>query len=383
MKNGMKVVDADAHMQEPGDLWDNYVESAFYDRRPIVEEVEHRIYYRYATSELFPAGSEGLPTSVWKERPSKMFERLPEKYGQAYDNWWSVESRLADMDRFGWDKMVCIPGIGSAPLKQDGRDPDLIWALTRAYHNWAHDFCSADPSRLKMVVDLPPYDIERTIIETRRAVAELGAVTVMMPKPQAGKFWHEPEYDAFWDLITELDVPLAFHGVGAASPHASSRYSGHMGALFALQHVIGFPVENMISLGHLMYTGIFDRHPNLRTSFLEGNAGWVPFWLGRLDDHAVGRQSVFFENNNLALTPSEYFTRNVFVACDGDEVGLAAVLDLVGDDNFIWNTDYPHSDAPDPDKALPELLNQPISEESKRKILWDNPLRLFGERLAA
>ena len=149
MKNGMKVVDADAHMQEPGDLWDNYVESAFYDRRPIVEEVEHRIYYRYATSELFPAGSEGLPTSVWKKRPSKMFERLPEKYGQAYDNWWSVESRLADMDRFGWDKMVCIPGIGSAPLKQDGRDPDLIWALTRAYHNWAHDFCSADSSRLK------------------------------------------------------------------------------------------------------------------------------------------------------------------------------------------------------------------------------------------
>ena len=383
MKNGLKVVDADAHMQEPGDLWDNYVESAFYDRRPIVTEVEHRIYYRYATSELFPAASEGLPTSVWKKRPSKMFERLPEKYGQAYDNWWSAESRLVDMERYGWDKMVCIPGIGSAPLKQDGRDPDLIWALTRAYHNWAHDFCSADSSRLKMVVDLPPYDIERTIIETRRAVAELGAVTVMMPKPQPGKYWHEPEYDAFWDLITELDVPLAFHGVGAASPHASSRYSGHTGALFALQHAIGFPVENMISLGHLIYTGIFDRHPNLRTSFLEGNAGWVPFWLGRLDDHAVGRQSVFFENNTLALTPTEYFAKHVFVACDGDEVGLSAVLGLVGDDNFIWNTDYPHSDAPDPDKALPDLLDQPISEESKRKILWDNPLKLFGQRLAA
>ncbi len=383
MKNGLKVVDADAHMQEPGDLWDNYVESAFYDRRPIVTEVEHRIYYRYATSELFPAASEGLPTSVWKKRPSKMFERLPEKYGQAYDNWWSAESRLVDMERYGWDKMVCIPGIGSAPLKQDGRDPDLIWALTRAYHNWAHDFCSADSSRLKMVVDLPPYDIERTIIETRRAVAELGAVTVMMPKPQPGKYWHEPEYDAFWDLITELDVPLAFHGVGAASPHASSRYSGHTGALFALQHAIGFPVENMISLGHLIYTGIFDRHPNLRTSFLEGNAGWVPFWLGRLDDHAVGRQSVFFENNTLALTPTEYFAKHVFVACDGDEVGLSAVLGLVGDDNFIWNTDYPHSDAPDPDKALPDLLDQPISEESKRKILWDNPLKLFGQRLSA
>ena len=86
---------------------------------------------------------------------------------------------------------------------------------------------------------------------------------------------------------------------------------------------------------------------------------------------------------DLTMTPTEYFKRNIWVACDGDEVGLAAVLDLIGDDNFVWNTDYPHSDAPDPDKALPELLEQPISEESKRKILWDNPVRLFGERITS
>ena len=140
-------------------------------------------------------------------------------------------------------------------------------------------------------------------------------------------------------------------------------------------------MENMISLGHLMYTGILDKHPNLRCSFLEGNAGWVPFWLGRLDDHSVGRQSVFWDDNNLSMTPTEFFKRNIWVACDGDEAGLSAVLDLIGDDNFVWNTDYPHSDAPDPDKALPELLDQPISEESKKKILWDNPVRLFGERI--
>ncbi len=378
MISSFKVIDADAHMQEPGDLWDKYVEPAFYDRRPIVKSVEHRIYYQYEPCELFP---DGLPASVWRKRPSKMFERLPEKYGQAYENWWSVESRLVDMEKYGWDKMVCIPGIGAAPLSQDGKDPDLMWALTRAYHNWAHDFCSADPSRLKMVVDLPNYDVANAVTETRRAVAELGAVTVLMPKPVSGSAWHEPEYDAFWQVISDLDVPLAFHGVGSGTPHASTRYAGTEGPLFALQHAIGFPVENMISLGHLIYTGVFDRYPNVRASFLEGNAGWVPFWLGRLDDHAVGRQSVFFENNTLSLTPSEYFQRQVFVACDGDEFGLSGVLDVVGDDNFIWNTDYPHSDAPDPDKALPELLEQPISEESKRKILWDNPVRLFGPRI--
>ena len=379
MNNGFRVVDADAHMQEPADLWDKYVEPAFYDRRPVITETMHRIYYLYEPSELFPA--EGLPNSVWKWRPDRMYERMPEKYNQAYDNWWSPESRLVDMKRYGWDKMVCIPGIGSAPIKQEGKDPDLMWALVRAYHNWAHDFCSTDATRLKMVVALPSYDLERAELETRRAVTELGAVTVLMPKARDGTSWQDSDYDRFWNTATDLDVPVAFHGVTSGSPHSSSRYGGIPGALFALQHVIGFPVENMISMGHMIYTGILEKHPNLRVSFLEGNAGWLPFWLGRLDDHAVGRQSVFYQDDTMKMKPSEYFARQIFVACDGDELGLSAVIDILGNDRLIWNTDYPHSDAPDPDKALPDLLDQPISEESKRKILWDNPAQLFGSRI--
>lgn len=78
-----------------------------------------------------------------------------------------------------------------------------------------------------------------------------------------------------------------------------------------------------------------------------------------------------------------YRKRQVFVACDGDEFALPGVVSLIGSDNLLWNTDYPHPDAPDPNKALPDFLNQPIPEESKRKILWDNPARLYGERVAA
>jgi len=381
VREGFKVIDADAHMQEPPDLWDKYVESRFFDRRPIVKSVDHRIIFRYETSELFPETAEGLPSSVWKKRPQALYNGLAEKYGQAYDNWWSAESRLVDMEKYGWDKMVCIPGHGSAPLRQTGKDADLMWALTRAYHNWAHDFCSVDTSRLKMVVDLPPYDLDRALLETRRAVAELGAITVMMPKPAEGKFWHFQEYDSFWNLVTDLDIPVTFHGVGSGGPHASSRYQNASGPLFALQHAIGFPMENMISMGHLIFTGLLEKYPGLRVSFLEGNAGWIPFWLGRLDDHSVGRQSVFFENNSLSLTPTEYFKRQIFVACDGDEEALPSVLNILGDANLIWNTDYPHTDAPSPDRALPELLEQPISDNNKRSILWDNPTRLFGERI--
>lgn len=384
MINGYKVIDADAHMQEPVDLWDKYVEPSFYDRRPIIKDHRYRLLFEYEPGELYPAQAAGKD-QMGRLRPTEILERQPTKYGVAYEEWWSAESRLQDMERYGWDKMVCIPGTGSQPLKLEDKDPDLMWALTRAYHNWAHDFCSADPSKLKMVASIPPYDMENTLIEFRHAVADLGAVTVMMPKPPEGKFWHEEEYTPFWDLAIELDVPISFHGVQSGSPHTGKRYQGIPGTLIALEHAIGFPFENMISLGHLIYTGVLERYPNLRVSMLEGNAGWVPFWLGRLDDHASGRQAIFVieSQNPMTMLPSEYFKRQVFVACDGDEFALPGVVSLIGSDNLLWNTDYPHPDAPDPNKALPDFLNQPIPEESKRKILWDNPARLYGERVAA
>ena len=384
MINGLKVIDADAHMQEPLDLWDRFVEPAFYDRRPKIKDHRYKLFFQYEPGELYEE-QDPDKDQMGRARPIEILERQPIKYGEAYEEWWSAESRLRDMDRYGWDKMVLIPGTGAQPLRLEGKDPDLMWALSRAYHNWCHDFASADPNRLKMVATFPPYDLERTLIEFRRAVTELGAVTVMMPKPPEGKFWHDPDYDPFWDLAVELDVPVCFHGVNSGSPHTGKRYQGISGTLIALEHAIGFPFENMISLGHLIYTGILERYPQMRVAMLEGNAGWVPFWLGRLDDHAAGRQAVFVAaaDNPMTMPPSEYFKRQVYVACDGDEFGLPGVVSLVGDDNVLWNTDYPHPDAPDPDKALSEFLKQPIPEEAKRKVLWDNPARLFGERITS
>ena len=54
MINGYKVIDADAHMQEPADLWDKYVEKEFYDRRPKVTNVEYQLFFKYESGELYP-----------------------------------------------------------------------------------------------------------------------------------------------------------------------------------------------------------------------------------------------------------------------------------------------------------------------------------------
>ena len=385
MYKEFKVIDADAHMQEPYDLWSDFMEPEFHHRRPVVVDYENGTFFHYGPCELYPEGTQrGDKGGKRGQRPPKVTERNKEKYGEAFESGWSVESRLKDMDRYGWDKMVCIPGTGAGPVRVMEKDQDLIWAVTRAWNNWAHSFASADPSRLKLVGDLPnQHDIEGLLIETRRCVEELGAVTVTMPTAMKGKGWHDPEYDAFWSMAQELDFPVSFHGVPSGDPHSSARHADGGGVFVALDHAVGFPFENMISMGHLIYTGIMERFPKMRVSFLEGNAGWLPFWLGRLNDHAVDgqRQAVFFDAPRLKLKPSEYFYRQGFVACDGDEESLHGAVALCGDDNIVWNTDYPHPDAPDPDKALPSLLAQPISEDSKRKILWDNPARLYGKRI--
>ena len=80
------------------------------------------------------------------------------------------------------------------------------------------------------------------------------------------------------------------------------------------------------------------------------------------------------------MRPTEYFKRNVFVACRGDEMTLPSVVALAGDVNLVFNTDYPHPDGTFP-WGIERLAAQPISESSKRKILWDNAARAF--RLAA
>ena len=56
-------------------------------------------------------------------------------------------------------------------------------------------------------------------------------------------------------------------------------------------------------------------------------------------------------------------------------------VDYLGDDHIVFNTDYPHLDAPDPKSVRPSFLEQSISDQAKKKILWDNAITLYGKKL--
>lgn len=400
MKNGFKVIDADAHMQDIFASWVEMIEPEYYERRPRVEILDDANFHKgrrraiFLPCELFPEpprqGSTIQGGGINRQSRAAASDFMPKKYGTSYDLEWSAASRLTDMTEYGWDKQVCIPDLGSLPfLRIQNRDQGLLWAVTRAYNNWAREFCDADSKRLYAVAALPDqHDIDGLVTETRRAIQDLNHVTVMMPGPAEGLSWDNPEYDRFWALAEELDFPISFHGASSGKPHTASRYQPRTavpGQQVALEHAAGFPFENMLALGHMVYMGVLDRFPRMRVSFLEGNAGWLPWWLSRLDDHAMEsrRQGMWFDAPLLSLQPSEYFRRQGFVACDVDEGSLPGVMLLGWENHVVWNTDYPHTDAPDPKSALDAFLEQPITDEQKQKVLWDNAIKLYGERIQA
>jgi predicted TIM-barrel fold metal-dependent hydrolase len=383
MWNGTKVIDADAHMHEPRDMWEKYVEPKFRDRVPKVAYMDG-VFMVYE-----PDGVVIKKTQKQTVLPASATAVLEEKYGDAYREWWSPAIRLRDMDRFGWDLQVLLPtgNNGNFAYIVALDHPDLGAAMCRAYNNWCADYCSADSKRLKFVAVLPGGSVEDLVTEARRAVEKLGAVSVRNPVLPAGKWLHESAYDALWQLATELDFPISVHGeyrFPRFQPFLGLRGRGENDtelALHGIDHAIGFPADNMTTLAHFIFSGILDRFPKLRLAILESNSGWVPFWLGRMDDHTHGRNAVMGASSTLKHKPTEYFLRQCSVACDSDERALEHVVDYLKGENMIWNTDYPHPDAIEPAQALPLLLNRPISDEAKKKILYDNAVKLFGPRL--
>jgi predicted TIM-barrel fold metal-dependent hydrolase len=387
MWKGFKVIDADAHMHEPQYLWERYVEPAYRDQVPKVAFMDGAFMVYEPDGRIIPKTEKQpkLPATAWAD--------MDAKYGEAYRTWWSAETRLKDMDTHGWDVQVLLPtgNNGNFAYRVALKDAKLGAAMCRAYNNWCRDYCDADPKRLKFVAVLPASDTEAMLVEARRAVKELGAVSVRNPFLPEGRWLHEPEYDALWQLACELDFPISVHGeyrqrrfhpfAGGNRGNVDDRDMQQL-ALRGLDHALGFPCDNMATMGHFIFTGILDRFPELRLGILESNVGWVPFWLGRMDEHTHGRNSVMGNAvERLPMLPSEYFKRQITVTCDSDESALSYAVEHLNGDNIAWNTDYPHPDAPKPENALPDLDAQQISDEAKGKILWDNAVTLYGPRI--
>jgi predicted TIM-barrel fold metal-dependent hydrolase len=360
------VIDADGHIMEPRDLWPRYMPESLRDRGPRPDP-DHRVL-------MHIDGVTVPPRSLYPKKPSAHAERFKE----AVESDFSARSQLDGMDVEGIDAAVAFPSKGLAVMAVDGVDPVITTAAAQAYNTWLAEYTQEDPGRLFGAAMIDVRDVDGAVVEARRAIGELGFVAAFLrPNPVGGRAWHDPAYEPLWSAMEELDAPICFHeGAGGLLPQVGvDRFDLH-----SFWHCVTHPVENQMAMLSVVMGGVAERHPKLRFAFLECGAGWLPYWMWRMDEHVENEPQDF---GYLTMEPSEYVERQCFVSIDSDEEpGMAAIEALPGP-HVVWGSDYPHRDGKFPN-ALKTVSALPgMSDERLRRVVCDGPLELFGERLAS
>ncbi|HLB90020.1 MAG TPA: amidohydrolase family protein, partial [Terriglobales bacterium] len=376
MKDGFRVIDSDLHVIETGEVYEKYLDEKYRDKMPHYLgwsptnfphwEVQGQLIPPWARSQ------DVVGPQHYLDAPS---ERL---YKPVRERRYDAPSTLQAMDAEGIDIAVVYRTFAHMVVSIDDLQPAYATAYCAAFNDWLADYCRANPQRLKPSAIVSLHDPELAAAEARRAVEEQGHVgVVLLPMPINGRYCHAAECDVLWRELTRLNVPLAFHGTsgGASKDYVSNRFRGHPN--FRTQnHASAFPLELMLAMSAMTVGGVLERFPDLRVAFLEGNCGWLPWWLHRLDDQ--WKKYGGGEAIKLSALPSEYFQRQCFIGTDVDEELLSVVIDEIGDDNIVMSVDYPHADGPFPNGVKTFLDLPKVSAESKRKIMWDNCRRLYG-----
>jgi predicted TIM-barrel fold metal-dependent hydrolase len=390
-REGYLIIDSDLHMNEPDDLWARYLDEPYKANPPrffggqqqkLKESAEDKgnadnIRGMEVQGLAIPAFAKAQGATASSGELRRRSRARHPHFNVARARGFDGASTLTAMDIEGIDVAVMYGTRGRQILCHDDLKPDYAAALARAYNNWAADYCKTDPQRLKFAAQIAMHDVGRAVEEARRAVKELGAVAVIgTPNPVNGQHLHDEACEPLWTELEKLDVPVGFHPTGNSSlkDDAGARYVGHAN-FHPIAHAIRNPVELMGAIASMTTGGILERHPKLRCAFLEGTAGWLHWWLWRLDDQwdKFGPGCEF----QLKMAQSEYFKRQCYIALDVDEEPAVDVINKMGADYFVVSSDYPHADGAFPE-AVQQFLGLKLDDGQRRRILWDNCARLYG-----
>jgi predicted TIM-barrel fold metal-dependent hydrolase len=279
---------------------------------------------------------------------------------------------LNDMDVDGVDAQVLYPTLGL--LLYGLPSSELVTELFRAYNDWLAEFVSVEPRRLKGIALINVDDVAGGVGEVQRA-AKLGlAGAAIAVGPQTP--YQAPEYETLWDAAEDVGMPLSLHagtnrpGTGFdilnldfASPTMPSLLSN-------MDH------HARLAVGDMIFGGVFKRHPQLRVGIIEQDAGWIPYWLWKMD--TAYEEFLADRSLDVGMLPSDYFHRNVFVSFQED-VSAIAQRDAVGVDSLTFGTDYPHYEGtfPQTRARLADLLAD-CTDEERSKIAGGNVARIYG-----
>lgn len=317
-----------------------------------------------------------LDTAVGYDRDEIKLEVIT--YEQMRPGSFSVPDRLADMDVNHVQSALCFPTFPRfcGQTFTEAKDRELGLLGVRAYNDWmVEEWCGPDArGRLIPLTLIPLWDARLAAAEVRRNAARgVRAVAFSEIPPHLGlPSIHTDEWDPFLEACNETGTVIAMHiGSSSRMPSTSADAPPAVGSTITFANCCFSMVDWLMS-------GKFERFPNLKIMYAEGQIGWIPYILERAD--------VVWEENRgwggvadkVLRPPSELFAEHVFGCFFDDAFGLKN-LDSIGVANVLYETDYPHSDSTWPkSREVGEAQMGHLSPDVVDRIVRGNAIDLLG-----
>ncbi|MGE0258668.1 MAG: amidohydrolase family protein [Alphaproteobacteria bacterium] len=376
-RDGYRIFDSDTHVGPDAAILRAYLSEAEKDRLAGWAAYESRDRHGHVTytkgqrryrRRLGDAEPDAAPAGYMAGYTGVKRSREPSPLVDA-----DAALRIADMDFEGVDVNLTLPS-GWFGTWSFGEDIALEMAMYRAYHRWMDDYCAAYPTRLGGVILAGARDIAGGLAEIRRWGKSRWAWGMMVYAPVGMPLDH-PDLEPFYAEAAALDLAVVLHTFTVMPPYAPGGQDTWDNLW--LQRSAAHPWCGMRNMAAMIGGGVMDRYPNLRIGTLEAGHGWLPFWMARLDEHALMIKAALPE---LKHRPSDYVTSGRYFQSIEIPEGARltnAVADLVGEDVLMYASDYPHGESHFPESAG-LVTGWDMPEPRKRKLLWDNAVRLYA-----
>lgn len=187
-----------------------------------------------------------------------------------------LDERFRIMDRFkDYVQIICLPN----PPIESLASPPLSTELAKLANDGMAELVRKYPDRFPgFIASLPMNDPEGLLKEAKRAIQDLNAVGVQIFTNVLGRPLDKPETMPLFDLMAELDRPIWMHPArGADFPD----YKGEPKSHYEIWWTFGWPYETSVAMAHLVFSGLFDRHPDIKI-ITHHLGGMIPYFEGRV-----------------------------------------------------------------------------------------------------
>ena len=337
-------------------------------------------------------GTSGLSVTIGKRKEE--FTPNPVPYSEMPEAAYDPVARLVDMDRAGILGSLCFPSFPRfcGQVFWEAQDKDLALHCVQSYNDWMIDeWCGTVPGRYIPLIIIPLWDPAAAAVEMARC-ADKGATAFAFsenPEPLGLPTIHDPK--RYWDPVLaaaqDLQMVVCMHvGSSSTMPTISTDAPGLANLTFGAVRAAG----TMLAW---LFSDVFERMPGVKIALSEGNIGWMPYFIERAEQ-VIDKQRHWAKNTSTAFYENEVATEQVMADLDHLDVratirdhifgcfieessGLRS-LDIIGEDNVMLETDYPHSDTTWPDCiGVAKKLLAGLPAETQYKIQRGNAEKLF------